>query len=211
VRYESALLFHGPGAAQAAADFLPSVGRPVAAPFGECGLKIDEARSVINLMRNAPIGDVPGSVLIGPLDIAAQNATDVLLKCIEEFDPEIVRPVLWAKDLGAVSSTIKSRCLHRWCPDVPADEDRESLIRIAFDLVDASTAGDLAKVIEVLKEGTKDMAAQDIIEASAQALATDPKALVGAHHALWERLRALSLYRNVSRTELMAAFVGGAE
>lgn len=208
MRYDSALLFHGPGAKEASEAFLPTVGRVLTEPFGQCGLKIEEARQIIELMLDSPLGDDPGVVWVGPLDVAAQNATDVLLKCLEEFDPDIVRPVLWANDLGAVSDTIVSRCLHRWCPESSSKEDQEGLIRIAFELVDAATSGDDLKVVELLLEGAKDLELYGLLESAAQALAVEYKQLVGLRFALWERLRTLGLRKSVSRTELLAAFLG---
>jgi len=208
VIYTSALLFHGPGARVEALRALPQIGRRVAEPFGEDGLKVDDTREIIKLMQDAPLGDEPGVILIGPMDRAESKSTDVLLKTIEEFDHECVRPVLYAYDLGSVSSTIKSRCILRWCPDAPPNPEGEEAMKLAFDLVEASCRQDRARVIELLKE-KKAPDVVPILESCANVLALNPEFLVGVRHELWLRVRNLARYRHVGKTELLATFVGG--
>lgn len=208
MRYTSALLFHGPGARVEALRLLPQVGRCVAEPFGDDGLKVDQTRDILKLMLDAPLGDEPGVILIGPMDLAEQKSSDVLLKAIEEFDPEVVRPMLWAYDLGSVSSTIKSRCVHRWCPTAPESPANEEAMKQAFDLVDASVQQDRARVLELLKD-TKAAEARVVLESCASVLSLNPELLVGGRYDLWQRIRELARYRHVGKTELLATFVGG--
>jgi len=205
VRYTSALLFHGPRARQEGGQQLPRIGRCVGGPFGEEGLKIDDARSIIALMQSATVGDEPGAFIVGPLDLAQQNATDVLLKVIEEFDPEVVRPVLWANDLGAISSTIRSRCIHRWCPGL--EEHDEEMLAFALDLLKAAVDKDRARAIELLRE-TK-ASPGDIIDACVRAMSLDPDQMSGKRYMFWERLRRLGGYRYVGKNEILAVFAGG--
>ena len=187
---------------------LPQIGRRVAEPFGDDGLKVDQTREIIKLMRETPLGDQVGALLIGPMDRAEQKSSDVLLKAIEEFDPECVRPVLWAYDLGSVSSTIKSRCIHRWCPDAPPLHQDPERAKLASDLVEASVRGDTAAVLELLS-GKKAADATEILESCVEVLSRHPEALLGARYDLWMRVRKLAGYRHVGRTELLATFVGG--
>lgn len=184
---------------------LPQIGRSVGGPFGEEGLKIDDARSIIALMQSAAVGDEPGVFVVGPLDLARQNATDVLLKVIEEFDPEVVRPVLWAHDLGAVSTTIRSRCIHRWCPG-PEKHDDE-MVAFALDLVKAAVDQDRARAIELLRDNKA--AAEDVIDVCVRVLSFDPDQMVGKRYEFWKRLRRLAGYRYVGKNELLAVFAGG--
>lgn len=201
------MLFHGPGARGEAERTLPQIGRRIAEPFGLEGLKIDEARDIISLMQSAQVGDQPGCVLVGPLDEARQAATDVLLKVVEEFDPEAVRPVLWAHDLGSVSQTIVSRCVHRWCPKGTSSVNEDSM-KLAFDLVDATLRKDRARVIEMLRN-VKSEGFADLVEATTRVLAMAPEQLTGNRFVLWERVRKLALYRHMGKTEVLAVFAGG--
>ena len=210
--YTSAVLFHGPGARGSAETFLPQVGRNVHPPFGSDGLKIDEAREIIDLLHNYPISDTPAAILIGPLDRALPASSDVLLKALEEFHPQGVRPVLWANDLGAVSSTVRSRCILRWCPDPPpsSDEESSSLYGLASDLISASERRDIVSVIELLKADAK-LDWVELIEWCAKVLSLSPEKLVGPRSLLWSKLRRLASYKNVGKTEVLAALIGGDE
>lgn len=197
--YASPILFHGPAARDAAMAIVPSLGRQLREPFGDNGLKIAESREIIDLMNNTPVGDSPGVIVMGPMDRAMQVATDVLLKSIEEFDEQIVRPVLWAHDEAEVSSTIRSRCLRRWCPGtVEVDED---LLDTARGVVEAALSGDVAAVIEGLREEDP----REILVAAAAALRE--RGVGDATEALWEGLRAALSVRNPTATEALAAFL----
>lgn len=177
---------------------LPSIGRLLHEPFGEAGLKMAESREIIDLMNNAPMGDDPGAVLIGPMDRSQQMATDVLLKSIEEYDPEIVRPVLWALNEQDVSPTIRSRCLHRWCPATETYD--ELLLEHAEKLVDASLKQQRAIVLETLKEN-----GEEILSAVARVLSW--RKMDEPTRALWERVRAVLRVRKPTATEVLAPFL----
>lgn len=178
---------------------VPGLGRLVHEPFGDKGLKIAESREIIDLMNNTPVGDEPGVVVMGPMDMAQQVATDVLLKTIEEFDERIVRPVLWALDEAEVSSTIRSRCLRRWCPGEL--EVEEHVLDIARGLVESSLAGDVAAVIEALKEQEP----RDVLVAAARAVGD--RGIDDETERLWEALRGVLQVRNPTATEALAAFL----
>lgn len=178
---------------------LPEIGRLIHDPFGEEGLKIADSREIIELMNNAPVGDSPGVIVMGPLDRAQQVATDVLLKSIEEFDDQIVRPVLWAHDEAEVSPTIRSRCLRRWCPG-PDAVDEEAL-EVARGLVEAALAGDVASVIEGLREQDP----RDMLVASVTALRD--RGVDAESESLWEALRRALKVRNPTASEALVAFL----
>lgn len=197
--YTSAILFHGPGARAAAMRAVGGLGRLLHAPFGEAGLKIAESREIIDLMNNAPLGDEPGVVVVGPLDRALPASTDVLLKSIEEFNPAIVRPVLWAHDETEVSSTIRSRCLRRWCPGERAVD--EEVLDVARQLVAESLGGHRASVIELLN----DRDPRDVLVGAAQAL--NERGIDDETEKLWESVREALRYRNPTATEALAAFL----
>lgn len=197
--YSSPVLYHGPSARDAALRAARDLGRLLHEPFGEKGLKIAESREIIDLMNNAPMGDEPGVIVVGPLDRALPASTDVLLKSIEEFDPRIVRPVLWAFDDTEVSSTIRSRCLRQWCPgEALLDPD---VVDAARRLVDESLKGHRAGVVEILA----DQDPRDILVGAAQILRE--RGIDEDTEDLWESVRATLLYRNPTATETLAAFL----
>lgn len=197
--YASAILFHGPSARGAALRTASSLGRLLHAPFGEQGLKIAESREIVALMGSAPVGDRAGVIVVGPLDRALPASTDVLLKSIEEFDPEVVRPVLWAHDETEVSSTIRSRCLRHWCSgEVAMDGDT---LEAARQLVVESLKGHAASVVELLNERNP----REMLVCAAQALRE--RGIDDETKTLWESVRAMLSYRDPTATEALAAFL----
>lgn len=199
ISYTSAVLFHGPGARAAALRAVPGLGRLLHPPFGAEGLKIAESRAIIDLMSNAPVGDRAGVVVVGPLDRALPASTDVLLKSIEEFNPEVVRPVLWAHDDTEVSSTIRSRCLRQWCPgDIVLDED---VMEASRQLVSESLGRHRASIVEILS----DRDPREMLVGAAQAL--HERGIDDETRGLWESVRETLHHRNPTATEALAAFL----
>jgi len=196
--YSSAVLFHGPTAYDRAMEFSDGLGRLIHEPFGDGGLKIDESREIIALMNNTPLGDKPGVLVIGPMDHAWPAATDVLLKTLEEFDPQVLRPILWAHDEGGVRGTIRSRCIRQWCPGPEVTD--EKMLADAKTLVEASLDGNRAVVFETIR----DMEG-DILLAATQVLRGRPS---GSREVrLWSRIRAVLRFYNPTTTEIKAVFV----
>lgn len=197
--YTSPMLFHGPSARDAAMAIVPRLGRLIAPPFGEQGLKIAESREIVDLMESAAVGDQPGVVVMGPMDRATRASQDVLLKNIEEFDDRLVRPVLWARDEAAVISTIRSRCLRTWCPGtIELDEDATETGRL---IVDCVLARDVAGIIEHMKDANS----RAILEAAAYELSL--RGIDDRTADLWGRLREVLRFKTPSWTEAVAAFL----
>lgn len=200
MQYPTAMLFHGPSARSKAVELAYQMGRLVEEPIGDEGLKIDDARRVVDLMGMANVGDKVGVVVVGPLDFARQAATDALLKTIEEFDPGYTRPVLWATDAGDVSPTIRSRCREMWCPgdlDYP-EEAMDSARRILDAVVDR----DRATVIEAWKDSTDH---GEMLKALAKVLSfqmDDPKA-----RELWGRVREVLRHHTPTKYEVLVALL----
>jgi len=200
--YNSALLLHGPGAKQQAHDLVGFLGRLLHPPFGEDGLKIAEAREIQELMEGTPLGTQPGVLVLGPMDRAWPAASDALLKTLEEFDPIVFRPVLWAHDLGGVRGTIRSRCLHRWCPGEEPDVDVDLWEQVRV-VVDASLKGNRARVLEGIRELGE---AEGVLEIAVQVLRK--RASMGlAELCLWGRLREALRVHNPSNLEIRAVFL----
>lgn len=204
----SCRLFHGPGARQTAINEATRLGRLLHEPFGDEGLKVDDAREFVLLMQCPPVGEDSGVVIAGPLDHAAPKSTDVLLKSIEE-PPPYVHPLLWATDLGGVAPTIQSRCLPIWCPvgpNLPGDDELEGTAR---ELLNAVLAGrlDLVPVLVAKVKSTGKLRSREpelvaeVVEAMT-VMMDNPKVL-----ALWERIRELAAWRNPTQIEVVSAFL----
>jgi len=172
----------------------------LADPVGDEGLKIDDARSIVEMSGHVSVGDRVNTLVVGPLDRARQAATDALLKTIEEFDPDVFRPVLWAQDVGDVSPTIQSRCRAVWCPG--DEEYAEEDLAIARDLVDASLEGDRARVISTWK----DMDHVEVLGAVAKVLASRAPLDVPAV-ALWGRVRSCLRLEAPTKYEVLVVFL----
>lgn len=143
----SCILFHGPGSEAFGYGAAKAYGRLL--PFTGSELKKEGARELVSLLSHRPVGGGRSSVLVGPVDEANPATSDVLLKTIEEFDPDGTRPFLWAWDLGGVSPTLRSRCVLKFCPGTdPRGEAHEST---ALALLRAYEDGDWVTVIEEVK------------------------------------------------------------
>lgn len=198
----SALIFHGPGARQHVLDEAARVGRLLAPPFGEDGLKVDQAREAVALIQSVPLGLNLGVVVIGPLDLAAPKSADVLLKVVEEFH-EFVRPMLWAHDLGGVRGTIQSRCLDVWCPATGLEIRDEELEEAARELLNANLNGQFYKVPAVVsKMKGKELELLGEVAEAMTVMLDNPLVL-----PLWERVRATSMWRNPTPMEVISTFL----
>ncbi|OHD26958.1 MAG: hypothetical protein A2Y38_08040 [Spirochaetes bacterium GWB1_59_5] len=217
----SCILFHGPGALQAVLQEAQRLGRLVAPPFGEEGLKVDEARAFVSFMNSTPIGDGLGVVVAGPMDLALPRSSDVLLKSIEEFNAQVVYPLLWAHDEGGVMGTIRSRCLDWWCPGVVSSD--EDMLKLARTLVTAALdnqpwkipsllaslkekgpeqtdSTEVPKEAKDLKQGVKRL---QLLGALAEALL--PRLNEPGAQRLWRRLRGVAVWHNPTGPELVSA------
>jgi len=203
----SCVLFHGPGARAAALTAAAQIGPLVAPPFGDEGLKVDEARAFVAASYSVPVGVDVGTFVVGPMDADRANpkACDVLLKRIEGFDDTTIQPFLWAWDVGNVPLTIRSRCLVKWAP---ADAKDAAVVEAAAEAVVAAVLeGRFAGVpFAVKKIDAKRL--PDFIGAVASRLADPPGD--PARLAVWGRLRKVAVRRDPTVVEVAGALVGGA-
>jgi len=147
----SSFLFYGPGARKKALS-REKEGRRIGGPFGEEGLKIEEARTIIRLLDNLPPGRKKCTFVIGPMNRATPAASDVLLKSLEE-PPGKVEMVLWAEDLSSVLPTITSRCWAQWCYGEEVCEMEEEARLLILYLGE----GKIAEASKLLEENKKSL------------------------------------------------------
>lgn len=183
----STLLFHGPTSRDAAMKKADEIGRLVAPPFGDEGLKVDTAREIVERLSTTPIGDAIGVVIVGPFDEVTVEASDALLKLLEEFDPRYIQPILWAGDIESVSGTIRSRCLATWCPAPEGYSPEAPFLGLARSLCEAALRRRVASIIETLAEnkGQED----SLLRASCEVLATEESWPLRSRLILWEQIR----------------------
>lgn len=199
----SCILFHGPGAEQEGYKHAQSFGRLI--PFTGSNLKKDGARELVSLLSQRPVGDRRACVFVGPVDEIAAATSDVLLKTIEDFDPTGTRPFLWAWDLGGVSSTLRSRCVLRFCPGV--DARTEGFASSAGSVLKSYLEGDWVTLIEEVKS-LEDL--DGLLRATVEHLA--PKVITPSgdprYVSLWESLRDLSSKSTtLTAARVVAAFL----
>lgn len=203
----SCILYHGPGARTAAIKEAESLGRLLAPPLGEEGLKTSRtkpadppgAREIVGMLSSAPLGTKVGCLVVGPIDEAEERAATVLLKSIEEFRSDLFALILWAHDLGVVLPTIRSRCLPRWAGDREAVSPE--LVADGEALVRAYLNQDLWEVplIVARHKGEEHRLLQQVaVEVHAHQIGP-----------LWEALRPVAARRNPTQIEVIAAFLGG--
>ena len=204
----SALLYYGPGAREEALEEAYRLGELMTPPFGDEGLKVEEARAFVEALQLPPFDGI-GCVIAGPMDMATPAASDVLLKSIEEFG-DYVRPILWAHDLDGVTPTIRSRCLARWAwadpDDQEPDEDSDEIEAAGRSLVHAALNKELWAIPGyVTPHKGKEHQLLNIAAGEISRNPT-PEAL-----QLWESLRKVAEHRNPTPIEIIAAFLRSSE
>ena len=130
----SVTLFHGPNAQDAAHAAAEEYGRILAVLGSEKGVRKDDSREMLAIHNMPPASDALGAVVIGPMCLATFEASDALLKIVEE-PSAYTKPFLWANDIGDVPKTIRSRCHSVWAygyRDAGSDFD-EKLLDDAID------------------------------------------------------------------------------
>lgn len=182
----SCILFHGPGAEIEGYASAKGYGRLL--PFTGSELKKEGARELVSLLSHRPVGGGRASIFVGPVDEVNPATSDVLLKTIEEFDPDGTRPFLWAWDLGGVSHTLRSRCILKFCSGV--DVRGEAHEATARTLLASYESGDWVTVTEEVK-GYEDLLAlmrsvTDLLPPKLRVPEPDPR-----YANLWEGLREL--------------------
>ena len=199
----SCLLYHGPEARNSAIREANRIGKLVSDPIGDDGLKVDDARTVVGLLLSVPVGEQTGVLVVGPMDEANPKASDTLLKSIEEFSGDYVIPILWANDLGAVSLTIRSRCIEKWSGGQTVMDD-DPIVSAAMSIVEAALSNDILTVASIVR--SHDKREIELMSSLSEVLSN----MLDNHEcrAMWSRLRVVSLLRNPFTTEIFLAIMG---
>jgi hypothetical protein len=177
----------------------------MAEPFGEKGLKVDEAREFAALMRSTPVGSAVGVVVAGPMDKALPKSSDVLLKVIEEFPETVMFPILWAWDFEGVTKTIRSRCLDRWSPLEGIPPVDEELDQVVYTLMDSVRSGQLWRVPPLVSSMKDRLPA--LLDGLSEALVPWMGDL--EMRGLWEGVRKAALWPNPTLTEVVVSLLRG--
>lgn len=193
----TARLIYGVGAYEKALEIAKGIS-PLLYDFGGEKLSTEDAKEATQKMIFAPIGSDTFCVVIGAVDNARANATDALLKSIEEH-PDFVVPILWANGLDGVPSTIRSRCSIEWT------KDHESLLidPASVQLVEAAIASDYMQVLLLGAEIISEKSPKEMLVGFGNALSEksfqNPQVAI-----LWSRVReALMQKYTLSKTEAL--------
>ena len=152
-----AVLFYGPEARDKAVLRAEEVGRVLADPVGDKGLKVADSRRIVELAAQPGVGDRAPSLVVGPLDQATPEASDALLKTLEDLSEAPLRLILWADHLGGVVPTIRSRTHRIWCAPGPTYLDPLYVYEDqAQELCQAVLEEDPVKILGVLEDVGKD-------------------------------------------------------
>lgn len=193
----SVVLYHGPGSEGEARKQSHLHGLVVPFGTGEA-LKKDDVRDLVSLLNQTPVGSKPWGVVVGPLDEISPSVGDVLLKTVEEFNPMCIRPFLWARDLGGVLPTLRSRCLHEF---VAGEDSRVSVSRPQADkLLKAYTQKNWTDIVSELKEskGDEEFVLLALVEAVQERLLAGRD--TGEMLVLWRSLRSFFETREAPST-----------
>jgi hypothetical protein len=155
-------------------------------------------------------------MVIGPVDGATPEASDALLKTLEDLVEGSVLICLWADCIGGVAPTIRSRTAHVWCPpDATWVDPVLPFVEDGRILVSAILSGDrpIALGLIATHSAVKDRngSIEPLLRGAVRALAAemgsgDPDR---ARHAvsLWRRFRPA--LRNPTILGTVSAIVGG--
>jgi hypothetical protein len=195
------ILYHGPTARDHAVRAATSGNfRMIADPIGDSGLKVDDSRILVELASVPPVGDKKGSIVLGPLDRATTEASDALLKTLEDLVESHVVIFPWAWDVSGVIPTIRSRTIGCWCPgnDPLAPLDAE-----AKELVKSVVTNKLVGVAAIL-DGKSDGEREDLV------IAMQPHLLKIGEDGIdiWVRVRDMITGKGISKIPLICALMG---
>ena len=195
----SCLLVHGPMAESVAHEEARLHGRVLSFGDGSADpLKKGEARELVELLSTPTVGDKPFSVVVGPVDEVSLATGDVLLKTVEEPFVHGPRLYLWARDLGEVLPTIRSRCLLRFAPG--ADPRLDLYMDRASKVVSAYIQSNWTALIEEFREakGETDLLVEAVVAVLASRL--EEAQMQDDLLDLWSGLRRLRALKDAPLT-----------
>lgn len=188
-------IHHGRGVEQGLAEVLEDK-YLIVEPISD--LKVASVKHLVELYSQVYPYKNP-CLVAGPLDEADPSTLDILLKRIEEPIRNAPELILWARDLGGVPDTIRSRCGEKYHYAPPQEHEKYEEGLIVFK---ALKEGDLGKVLSVLK----DLKAGDergLLEAFVEAI------LASNEYELYsEPLKRLVSRTRISKASLYGFFLG---
>jgi hypothetical protein len=161
-------------------------------------LKVEGVRELVGLYSQSYPQRNP-CLVAGPLDEADPSTLDILLKRIEEPIKNAPTLILWARDLGGVPSTIRSRCGEKfhYAPHSvhPNKAQGDALFRSIIE-------DDLLGVITLLR-GVENGQERGVLEAYVENL------IEGGREDLYgEGLKGLLDQVRISKSSLFGYFLG---
>lgn len=152
-----------------------------------------------------PTGDERGVVVIGSVNLMSNAAADILLKPLEEHDPD-VQPILWATEMNGVLPTIQSRSLMSWCPGQPGNaagrfED------LGVRIVESYLKGDVGAILAaVTQQRGSEYETLVAISVALAARADDPRLT-----RMWVRVRDALEGHRITYLQMLGAVVPDGE
>ena len=195
-KVETVCLYYGEGAEDAALDAAEVYGRIEAVLGSEKGVRKDDARAMLALHNSPPASDGFSAVVIGPMDLATVDASDALLKVVEE-PSMLTKPFLWAYDLGQVSKTIRSRCHTVWSYQHTPDE----AYKFNTELLDQALDGNGVAIAELLLDNDPKLVLNEIVRRMSDTNKVTPRK--------WELFKAVLGQETVSSVASALAQGGG--
>lgn len=197
----SSFFYYGPGAWEAALARQEGT-RRVGGPFGEGGLKIEDARVVVALSNQLPPGRQKCTVVVGPLNKATPASADVLLKSIEE-PPKKLEIILWSEDLNGVPPTIISRCWPMWCPGEESCRKVEeaNLLAVYF------SEGKFCEVAQILSSNKEEL--EELCKSLALVLSESNFFKEEDLFLIWSKVRLLLKRKKISYLDLCSSLLFG--
>lgn len=143
-------IHHGPGVENALRDLLDDY-TLVQPPYED--LKTDRVKDLVHQMSQVWPQNNP-ALVAGPLDeVLNTDVLDILLKRIEEPYPNGPSLILWARDLGSVPPTIRSRCGERYHFTLPSRHDLYDKGKSLLSALRSRDALSMLSLIKTLEKG----------------------------------------------------------
>jgi hypothetical protein len=179
-------LFYGPNAFESSLEFANKLGK-ISKTITEDKFLIEHSRDLVSSLGFPPLGSSRSVIVAGYLDRATTQASDVLLKTLEDHDKNCFDIILYSSGLGGVSPTIKSRCHLKWC--YKEEEPDWTLLSPVTSLLTAYENRNLYSITNIVYKNKKQIPI--LIETLIWIISHEPN---NARLYLWESLREILMH-----------------